>query len=79
MSLIYIFVRFINAYVPHCVQGSKSSFWRIVLKSQSFSRCLLICHLGGWDVGSGSYSFEIGILTLSIYMMFSVRGTNVLL
>ena len=39
----------------------------------------LICHLGRWDVGSGSYSFEIGILTLSIYMMLSVRGTNVLL
>lgn len=39
----------------------------------------LIWCLSRRGVGCGGSSFEIGIFTLSIYVMFTVKSTNVLL
>lgn len=86
MSLIYIFVRFINAYVALCVQGSKKFLKNCIGITIIFQMCLIWCWCT-WDIGCGSYYIlavvliilKLGILTLSIYKMFSVRSTKVLL
>lgn len=61
ISVMYIFVRFINAYVAHCVQRSKSFLKNCVGISVLLQMSLISC-LCRRGMGCCSYSFGIGII-----------------